>query len=538
MSDEAADAMGEDADADGAEDADEETDFDVIIIGGGMAGAATALTLLQRGIEGERILLIDRGEPVGAKNLSGGVLWGRELDHFTDILGDWENEGPFERHITNKRVGMLSPEDSLVIDGRFASWSGEGDTEEPSQRCAWSVLRARTDAWLAEKLEEAGVFVMAGIMVDQLHIKGVDHTSYDPRDLTTPSNSSGTGAAQVWKIDDTPELADRIHHGQIAGIVQDGEVMTARVVVLADGSNSVLARAYDFAPMRDHQDKHGMLLGVKEVIELGEDIINDRFGCAPGTDERPPSGMAMEATLALFEDMAEQAWKKYPETTGKMPKVGGFLYTNRSNLSVGVVIQLDSLPQGIHTYDLYQGFKQHPAIEPLWRGGEAIEYGGHLVPEWGPHRAPRRYVRHGALVVGDAAGLVFSNGMVIQGMNYALISGRLAGDAIAMALKSKDSSVATLKYYESELKDSCIFRDFKRFKKMDRFLTDDATFTWMPRAAGLMFNRALREIGEEKVTMQKQAFRIRKDLRSRNKAYKKGLGLIGLMRYGWRARRM
>lgn len=517
---------------------DEETDFDVIIIGGGMAGAATAMTLLQQGIEGERILLIDRGEPVGAKNLSGGVLWGRELDHYADILGDWENEGPFERHITNKRVGLLAPEDSLVIDGRFESWRGMGDTSEPSQRTAWSVLRARTDAWLAEKLEEAGVFVMPGIMVDQLHIEGVEHDAYAPRDLTDPADSTGTGAAQKWKIDEKPEIAERVRNGRIAGIVQDGEVMSSKVVVLADGSNSVLGRAYAFHEMLDQQSTHGMLLGVKEVIELGEDVINDRFGCDPGADDRPPSGMAMEASLALFEEMAEAAWAKYPETAGVLPKVGGFLYTNKTSLSLGVVIQLDSLPQGIHTYDLYQGFKEHPAVAPLWRGGEAVEYGGHLVPEWGPHRFPKRFVRDGGVIIGDAAGLVFSNGMVIQGMNFALASGRLAGNAIAAAIQAGDTSAVGLAAYEQTLKESSMFRDFKRFKKMDKFLTDDGTFTWMPKAAGLVMNRALRELGEDKITMQKQAFSVRKDLRKRNPRYKKGMGLFGLLKYGLRARRV
>ena len=59
----------------------------VIIIGAGFAGAATAFQLLKEGFEGDRILVVDRGEPIGSKNLTGGILWGRELDDFEEFLG-------------------------------------------------------------------------------------------------------------------------------------------------------------------------------------------------------------------------------------------------------------------------------------------------------------------------------------------------------------------------------------------------------------------------------------------------------------------
>ena len=70
---------------------DDETDFVVIIIGAGFAGAATAFQLLKEGIEGDRILIFDRGEPIGSKNLTGGILWGRELDDFEEFLGNLDN---------------------------------------------------------------------------------------------------------------------------------------------------------------------------------------------------------------------------------------------------------------------------------------------------------------------------------------------------------------------------------------------------------------------------------------------------------------
>ena len=109
----------------GDEILDEETDFDVIIIGAGFAGASTAFQLLKEGIEGDRILVVDRGEPIGSKNLTGGILWGRELDDFEEYLGNWEMDCPgIERSINHKKVGFLSNEDAVFVEGRFASWDG------------------------------------------------------------------------------------------------------------------------------------------------------------------------------------------------------------------------------------------------------------------------------------------------------------------------------------------------------------------------------------------------------------------------------
>lgn len=520
---------------------DEETDFDVIVIGAGFAGAATAFQLLKEGIEGERILVVERGEPIGAKNMTGGILWGRELDAFEEYLGDWEMDCPgIERCINHKKVGFLSNEDALFVEGRFASWDGTGGTEEPSQRAAWSVLRAKTDLWLAEKMEQAGIFVMSSIRIDQLNIAGLDHTSYDARDLTDPAAGSGEGKAQRWKIDELPrELVDKVREGTISGIVQDGEVMTSKVVVIAEGTNSVLTRGYDFDSMLHAQSKDDMLLGIKEVIHLGKERIDERFNCFAGDEQRPPSGMAMELALSLYREMSHAAWEKYPATKGLYPRCGGFFYTNRETVSCGIIVQLKSLPEGLHTYDLYQAFKVQPAIAALIEGGEAIEYGGHLCPEYGLHRMPHRFTRDGAVIVGDAAGLVFANGMQIQGMNNALHSGKLAGTAIADCISKGDVSARALDAtYTRSLKASYIFRDLKRFKSATKFLNHPGNFTWLPELLGKTANRVFREIGEEKITAEKVMLKTRKELRKANKANKKGMGLFRLMRLGMLGRKL
>jgi flavin-dependent dehydrogenase len=129
--------------------------------------------------------------------------------------------------------------------------------------------------------------------------------------------------------------------------------------------------------------------------------------------------------------------------------------------------------------------------------------------------------------------------MQIQGMNNALHSGKLAGKAIAACIADKDVSAKALDAtYTKALKASYIFRDLKRFEPATKFLNHPANFTWLPELLGKTANRVFREIGEEKVPAEKVFFATRKELRKRNKANKKGMGLFGLMKLGLLGRKL
>ena len=128
---------------------------DVIIVGAGPAGSSAAIRLAQNGINA---ILIDRGMPVGSKNLSGGVLWGNDL---AEIIPNWQEEAPLERYIINKKVGFLSHEDATVIDMHFDEWNN-------FPNAGWSLLRAPFDEWLAFKAQEAGASVLSGINITEL----------------------------------------------------------------------------------------------------------------------------------------------------------------------------------------------------------------------------------------------------------------------------------------------------------------------------------------------------------------------------------
>ena len=132
----------------------EEPDFDVIVVGAGPAGAVTAYLLAQ---QGHSVVLIERGEAPGAKNLSGGVLYGRVLD---EVFPGFADTAPVERRITRHVTTFLTADSSVSID-----YAGKPLAEPVN---AVTVLRAKFDPWLAERAEEAGVFLMPGVRVDEL----------------------------------------------------------------------------------------------------------------------------------------------------------------------------------------------------------------------------------------------------------------------------------------------------------------------------------------------------------------------------------
>ena len=90
----------------------------------------------------------------------------------------------------------------------------------------------------------------------------------------------------------------------------------------------------------------------------------------------------------------------------------------------------DLIATGRNVNDMLDRFKRHPAIAPLLQGGETIEYAAHLIPEGGFNRLPQIYA-DGVVVVGDSAGFV--NPLNREGVNLAMLSGKLAAQAIVEA---------------------------------------------------------------------------------------------------------
>ena len=201
--------------------------FDVIVVGAGPAGISAACVLADAGI---KTIVIERGEFPGAKNVSGGVLYGHNL---AAVLPDYIERGcPVERNIVESRLWLLSADGGVSLGVRDRAFSGD------LKYNAFTVGRARFDRWFAEQAVLKGALVVPGTVVEDL-------------------------------------IRDK--SGAVCGVLtgrEDGEIK-ARAVILADGVNSPLAARAGFRP--EVRPEH-VALSVKEIIELTPEVINERFG--------------------------------------------------------------------------------------------------------------------------------------------------------------------------------------------------------------------------------------------------------------------
>ncbi|MBA4537376.1 FAD-dependent oxidoreductase [Bacillus aquiflavi] len=197
--------------------------FDVIVVGAGPAGTACAYTCAKAGLS---VLLIERGEYPGSKNVMGGVLYRKQME---DIIPNFWKEAPLERPIIEQRFWMMDKESAVSFGYKGLEWG-----REPYNN--FTVLRAKFDQWFAQKAVDAGALL----------------------------------------INETVVTECLVENGKVVGVRTDrpdGDVF-AHVVVLADGVNSLLSKQLGF-----HKEfrPDEVALTVMEVINLPKEKINDRF---------------------------------------------------------------------------------------------------------------------------------------------------------------------------------------------------------------------------------------------------------------------
>lgn len=197
--------------------------FDVIVVGAGPAGTSCALVCAQKGLN---VLLIERGEYPGSKNVMGGVLYRKQME---ELIPEFWKEAPLERPVIEQRFWMMDKESVVQFGYKGLEWG-----VEPYNN--FTVLRAQFDQWFAKKAVEAGALL----------------------------------------INETVVTECIVENGKVIGVRTDrpnGEVF-ADVVVLADGVNSLLSKQLGF-----HKEfrPDEVALTVMEVINLPKEKINDRF---------------------------------------------------------------------------------------------------------------------------------------------------------------------------------------------------------------------------------------------------------------------
>ena len=282
--------------------------FDVAVIGGGSAGLAA---LQQLSSLGKQAVLIEAGKTVGCKNVSGGILYSKKpkngkVYNVEDVYGEqFLYNAPIERLITKYILHNTSRDKVFSIDLTGA--------HKYLANFGYSVLLNSLNSWFAHVANETAEKQGGGI-VSGVHVKNI-----------------------TW------------HQGKTIIETDELKEFEVKAIIAADGVNSELA---DITGARQKFSPEELYQGVKVVLKLPEEIINDRFGIT--SDEGAAHLFAGDITLNHIG--------------------GGFLYTNRETLSVGAVYHYDSLmTRPAEPYELVNALLMNPLVKEFIKDEVAIK---------------------------------------------------------------------------------------------------------------------------------------------------------------------
>ncbi len=366
--------------------------LDVLVVGAGPAGLATALRLRQQ-LDGTSpdtsVAVIDKAPQPGYHSLSGAVLEPASLDALTP---GWRTHRSLAR-----RIGEVERDDMYFLLGSRAVRIPARVTPRAMDHRGDVVLSvSHLSAYLAEEAVAAGVEVYHGFSARHL--------------ILEDGRVAGVRLGEVGLDAEGRPMAN----------YRPPEEIRARVTVLADGTRGVLSEQLRERFGRG-PNPQVYSLGIKAVMQFSSE---HPFGAG-----RVASFLGYPNPQSVFG--------------------GGFIYAmDERTVAVGLISGLDWKYGDLDLQHEFERFRQHPFVARQLEGGVTIATGARTIPEGGYYALGKVSVP-GALVVGDGAGFV--NIERIKGLHNAIWSGMAAADTISAGLAGSRGGDIPLRGYQERL---------------------------------------------------------------------------------------
>jgi electron transfer flavoprotein-quinone oxidoreductase len=178
--------------------------------------------------------------------------------------------------------------------------------------------------------------------------------------------------------------------GRVIGVATNRGPLYADLVFLAEGDASHLVTREGYERFTDQREAPKFLQGIKQVIELPPGAVEEIFGVGP------EEGVAYEILLRNATLRGRNVHLN----------MGGFVYTNRQSLSVGLVLPADNLREHFDGDPnlLMEWFENLPALQPWLKRGRRGVFGAKIIRGGGARDIPT-LIDHG-LAIGGAASAV------------------------------------------------------------------------------------------------------------------------------------
>jgi electron-transferring-flavoprotein dehydrogenase len=376
---------------------EEAIELDVLIVGGGPAGLACAIRLAKDAPD-LAIGVLEKAGALGEHVLSGAVMNPVAIRSLFPELSD--ADFPFRQPVGGEAVYYLTEQKAQRIP------------TPPTMKNHGNVVVSLCEVvrWMGEQAEALGVNIFPGFPAESLLVDG----------------------ERVIGVRTVPSGLDRA--GQPTDSYQEPTDLTAKVMVLAEGTRGPLAQAWRAWRGVGSDNPQIFALGVKEVWEV----------------KKPLDRVIHTLGWPLPSDAFGGSWC-YP--------------MGPNQVSIGLVVGLDYHDAALDVHESMQRMKLHPLFREILEGGTMLEWGAKTIPEGGYHAIPHRLSGDGLVMIGDTVGFV--DVPSLKGIHYAMESGILAAQTVGAALAGGGTgTTAELAGYDTAVRTSRIVKDMHVTRNM------------------------------------------------------------------------